>query len=207
MQRYQIFVNEKPLRLVKPQKMEHQKGRFVLHHKSAADLLPWLEKLETDPHLSEVLAMCYHPHEIFTQLIGLLPIIEAAGGVVWQDGKALFIYRFNRWDLPKGKIEPNEAADLAAIREVEEECGVNKLLLDGFITHTYHTYRFNGQLVAKRTYWYAMQCGFEGILVPQLEEGITDVKWIAPADWPTTVLPNTYASIAELLSQVTVKPT
>jgi 8-oxo-dGTP pyrophosphatase MutT (NUDIX family) len=203
MQSYQIFVNEKPLRLVKPQKMEHRRGRFVLHHKSADELVPWLEKLESDAQLTEVVAMCYNPAGIFDQLLQLLPVIDAAGGVVWQAGKVLFIYRYNRWDLPKGKVEPGEPADEAAMREVEEECGVTGLSIDGFINHTYHIYRFNRQLVVKRTHWYAMLCSHDGVLVPQQEEGITEVCWLAPHEWDQRVFPNTYASITELLQQVT----
>ena len=57
-------------------------------------------------------------------------LIEAAGGIVQNDQKQmLFIYRLNKWDLPKGKVEKGENFEQAAIREVEEETGVNTLQL------------------------------------------------------------------------------
>ncbi len=199
MQRYQIFVNEKPLRLLRPQKTPPVKGRVVLHHKSAAELYPWLLRLDSDPQLQAVQAFCYRPEEVFTELLKMLPTIEAAGGVVWQEGKCLFIFRHKRWDLPKGKIEPGEAPDLAALREVEEECGINGLQLGDFLAYSYHTYRFQGEMVLKRTHWYHMETEFAGQLVPQLEEGIEEVRWIAPEAFEKMVFPNTYLSIAELI--------
>ena len=54
-----------------------------------------------------------------------LIIIEAAGGVVYNDEeKILLIKRFGKWDLPKGKIERIETPKHAAMREVCEETGV-----------------------------------------------------------------------------------
>jgi 8-oxo-dGTP pyrophosphatase MutT (NUDIX family) len=132
-------------------------------------------------------------------------MIDAAGGVVWQQDRALFIFRHGRWDLPKGKIESGEAFDVAALREVEEECGMQELQLGAFIGYTYHTYWFQQEMVIKRTFWYSMQSNYAGILVPQTEEGITEVRWIAQADWPKVVYVNTYLSIAELL-QLQVMP-
>ena len=57
-------------------------------------------------------------HDSFTN-------IEAAGGIVKNDeNKILFIHRLGKWDLPKGKLEPNESLENAAVREVEEETGI-----------------------------------------------------------------------------------
>lgn len=190
---------------MKPQKSDHKKGRIVLHHKSTGELLVWLNRLETDVQLQEVLVYSYRPEEAFASLVAKLPMIDAAGGVVWKDKKALFIFRHSRWDLPKGKIEAGEAPDVAAMREVEEECGVGGLQLERFLGYTYHTYRFKQDMVIKRTFWYTMTTDFEGTLVPQEEEGITEVRWLAPADWAQTVYSNTYSSIAELL-QTQVEP-
>ncbi|MDP3432455.1 MAG: NUDIX domain-containing protein, partial [Bacteroidota bacterium] len=51
--------------------------------------------------------------------------IPAAGGLVKSSGQSLlFIKRLGVWDLPKGKIDMDETPEIAAIREVEEECGV-----------------------------------------------------------------------------------
>ena len=42
----------------------------------------------------------------------------------------LFIYRFNKWDLPKGKLNKGEKKQDCAIREVEEECGICNLQIE-----------------------------------------------------------------------------
>ena len=58
-------------------------------------------------------------------------IVEAAGGVVCRPGPAglteiAIIHRpsLDDWSLPKGKLEPGESHEAAALREVEEETGL-----------------------------------------------------------------------------------
>ena len=52
-------------------------------------------------------------------------IIHAAGGIVRNEQEAiLMIYRLDKWDFPKGKVEAGEQYAEAAIREVEEETGL-----------------------------------------------------------------------------------
>lgn len=184
---------------MEPQKTAPKKGRVVLHNKPATEIIPWLTKLEQDDKLLEVRAYSFRPALLLEEILKLLPVIDAAGGLVWQDGKMLFIFRYERWDLPKGKLEPGEQPDIAAMREVEEECGVSGLINNNFFINSYHAYRYQGNLVVKRTFWYQMECHYRGELFPQIEEGITKVRWIAPSDWEHTVLTNTYLSIAEIL--------
>lgn len=184
---------------MKPQKTDHQKGRVVLHHKSPAEVMPWLLRLESDATVLEVCVFSYRPAEAFEAFLAQMPMIDAAGGIVWQENRVLFIFRHGLWDLPKGKIEPGEAPDVAALREVEEECGIQGLRLGEFLGFTYHAYRYKENMVIKRTFWYGMRSDFNGILVPQTEEGITEVRWIAYEDWENTVYTNTYTTIRSLL--------
>lgn len=126
-------------------------------------------------------------------------LIEAAGGVVLNNkGEILLIHRLGKWDLPKGKIEIGEEKESAAVREVEEECGVNDLSLIKALGETFHTYKFEGNEVLKRTYWYEMLTSYNGQLTPQLEEDIIEVKWVAVADLPN-YMENTYSSIKWLV--------
>jgi len=105
--------------------------------------------------------------------------IEAAGGVVFnENNEILWIYRNDRWDLPKGKIEKNESREIAAIREVEEECGITNVKLNKYLNTTYHIYEYKGEKVLKTTYWYEMFADANQVLTPQLEEGITEVTWL-----------------------------
>ena len=58
--------------------------------------------------------------KIRTVFLKQFKLIEAAGGVIQNSKGILFIYRNNKWDLPKGKVEKKEKLPLAAIRECEE---------------------------------------------------------------------------------------
>jgi 8-oxo-dGTP diphosphatase len=53
--------------------------------------------------------------------------VNAAGGVVTgDDGRIALIHRpkYDDWTLPKGKLDPGEDFEDAALREVEEETGL-----------------------------------------------------------------------------------
>ena len=122
----------------------------------------------------------YHKNEkeIEKYLRKKLPVVEAAGGLVFnKKKKVLFIYRNSKWDLPKGKVEKGERKKEAAIREVEEETGVKNLEITRFIDKTYHVFKRNGEFRLKITYWYEMFTEYKGEFTPQLDEGIKKVKW------------------------------
>ena len=107
-----------------------------------------------------------------------LPFVEAAGGLVYNQNKEiLFIYRNDRWDLPKGHIDDGETHEAAAIREVEEETGVKNLEVRRFIDKTYHVFKRNGKFKLKATYWFEMYTDYTGELKPESNEGIKKVKW------------------------------
>ncbi len=58
------------------------------------------------------------------------PEVRAAGGVVVRDGddgtEVCLVHRprYDDWTLPKGKLDPGESSEQAALREVEEETGL-----------------------------------------------------------------------------------
>ncbi|MCE3280839.1 MAG: hypothetical protein K0S44_3030 [Bacteroidetes bacterium] len=129
-------------------------------------------------------------------------VIEAAGGLVKnQKGEYLFILRNDKWDLPKGKIEKGESVKTAAVREVEEECGVKELEIVKELKTTFHTYTMNDKAVFKPTYWFEMSTADGSPLIPQTEEGITEVKWIAKKDL-NQVRENTYDSILDIIKEL-----
>ena len=118
-----------------------------------------------------------------------------------ETGEWLFIFRNGKWDLPKGKVEKKEAITKAAIREVEEECGIGKLTIIKELPTTYHTYYMEERAILKRTYWFEMLCKDTSVLIPQLEEGITDVKWLSKKQL-RQVLENTYESVKDVMKEI-----
>lgn len=124
--------------------------------------------------------------------------IVAAGGLVKNDrGELLLIFRHGKWDLPKGKVEAHEQTDTAAVREVREETGLQKIALLSEFQRTYHTYVQGGKRVLKETVWYLMRAQ-SGALVPQHDEGITRVEWVGEGA-SKEVYRNTYDNILFLL--------
>ena len=125
----------------------------------------------------------------------------AAGGVVTnKEGKVLFIYRNDKWDLPKGKLDKGESIPEAAVREVEEETGVKGLKIENFLKTTYHIFKRNGVYKLKEVHWFAMKTSFKGELVGQKEEGIEKVKWKGP-EKIREALQNSYINIKILFEE------
>ena len=140
-----------------------------------------------------------NPDAMFRDFKKAFKTIEAAGGVVRNDsGQTLFIFRHETWDLPKGKLDQGETPNQAAMREVEEECGFNSLEMRDFLLHTYHIYEEKERSVLKITHWYSMHSN-QTLLEPQLEEGITALRWLGP-DQMDLVFENTYPNIRLLIS-------
>lgn len=128
-------------------------------------------------------------------------LIEAAGGIVQNEKKELlFIYRLDKWDLPKGKMEKGEKPEECAVREVEEETAVKNITVKKKIGETYHTYDAFGKHFLKTTHWFYVTCTGLQNLIPQTEEDITAIKWVATKDIAAPVA-NTYPSIKDILSK------
>ncbi len=105
--------------------------------------------------------------------------VAAAGGVVVDElGRLLAIRRLGKWDLPKGKVEKKEEMEDAAVREVEEECGLEQVVLIKPVTSTWHTYERKKKHYLKRTDWFLMRASSKEKLTPQSEEDIEEVQWL-----------------------------
>jgi len=144
-----------------------------------------------------------NPESAKEMFFSLFSIVNAAGGVVCNsEGKLLCIYRWGKWDLPKGKAEKDEKMEETALREVEEECGISDLKNNGLNTVTFHIYehpRKPGDWILKQTHWFNMTYEGNQILVPQINEDIVDAKWFAKSDLDV-VIENTWASLKPLIA-------
>jgi 8-oxo-dGTP pyrophosphatase MutT (NUDIX family) len=147
----------------------------------------------------DLFILCKNVQEDFKEFTKEFTFIEAAGGLIKNDkNEYLFIYRHDKWDLPKGKLEKKESSETAAVRECREECGLKHITLLDFLTHTYHIYPFKKDWALKKTCWYNMLCN-ETELVPQTEESITDIGWKNKNEIPA-MLSNTYSNITDVLN-------
>lgn len=156
---------------------------------------PGITYLYVNPNITQVLK----------SILSKIKIIHAAGGLVKNgEGEYLFIYRLDKWDLPKGKVEESEKMREAALREVEEECGIKVNYLGPKIATTYHTYQIRGKVVLKQTKWYEMAVNKVPKLIPQTEEDITKAEWLR-ANELDKVYDNTYPLIEEILSTIKKK--
>jgi 8-oxo-dGTP pyrophosphatase MutT (NUDIX family) len=138
----------------------------------------------------------------FKQFFKKHKYIEAAGGMVQRDDGFLFIKRNGVWDIPKGKLDPGETPKIAAVREIEEECGLVAPIIKDYLIDTWHTYVHKGKNVLKRTYWYWLDEGeVKTKLVPEAEEGITDVAYFKLSELEP-IMANTYLSIIEVVAEL-----
>jgi len=152
---------------------------------------------------SVYLIIAREPKKAFKKIRSSFKVIHAAGGLVKnEENQYLFIFRKGKWDLPKGKLDEGEKFKAAAVREVEEECGIAVSELGEKLCKTWHVYEEKGQVVFKKTVWYNMFAKNQE-LVPQLEEDITEARWLAPGDFDI-VKANTFPLIADILSLIEV---
>ncbi len=126
-------------------------------------------------------------------------VIKAAGGLVLNKKKEmLMIFRRNKWDLPKGKLDPGETLEQCAVREVEEETGLKNIHLHNHLLTTFHTYHESGKFILKESYWYNMSISDDQALIPQAEEQIAEARWVKKEQLPE-LLKNTFPSIKDVL--------
>lgn len=108
------------------------------------------------------------------------PVFElSAGGVVLQDRQCLLIRTRNLkgrtvWTFPKGRVEPHEQSEQAALREVREETGWN-CRIEAELPRSEYWFQRQGQRVKKTVRWFRMS-PLEQVGEPDME--IEEAKWM-----------------------------
>jgi len=104
--------------------------------------------------------------------------IQAAGGVVLRDdGRVAVVHRprYDDWTLPKGKLEPGESFEEAALREVEEETGLRARLVRELPAVEYSV-----RDRPKEVRYWLMDVDSDPGFAPNDE--VDELRWLSPAD-------------------------
>lgn len=194
---YKVFIENRPVIIC--EKNTIKLDSIILFSEKVTsfekDIFPLFKKSE--PKIPIIL-IAKDAHAEFERLFDGYKRVIAAGGIVQKNDEFLFIKRYGKWDIPKGKLSKKEDPEIGAIREIEEECGITGPTIKQFICCTYHTYRFKDKPRLKLTYWFGLDYTGEEELIPQTEEGITKAKWFTK-NKIEKVRKNTFVSILEVI--------
>jgi len=125
--------------------------------------------------------------------------VEAAGGVVLRGGseepEVLVVHRvrYDDWSLPKGKLDPGEAHEVAAVREVEEETGVRAEVVAELSQVVYQV--VDGW---KRVRWFVMEHLSGDPADREADREVDDARWVDAQQAPHLL---TYPADVELLTE------
>lgn len=193
---HKIFVGDKPIILTTTVEPETNFKNYLLKTVNIGKVIKKLKQTK----LESVRLIDDNPETLLKHFLKLLPNVVAGGGkVINTNNEVLFIYRNDKWDLPKGGVEKKETIEQTALREVEEETGVKDLRITKPLNITYHIFKRNGKHKIKVTYWFEMKTDFNGVLEPQEKEGITKVEWLNTKQIKAA-MENSYANIRLLVS-------
>jgi 8-oxo-dGTP pyrophosphatase MutT (NUDIX family) len=197
-QMYKVFYNDRAILLAEKAEdiPRNYQEKPVRNQRELFVYLDGYFRLQPD---FDVAIVGYNLSEMMDDFISFFKFITAAGGLVKNsDNKFLFIKRWGIWDLPKGKVEKNESLERAAIREVEEETNVGGLMVQKRLEDTFHIYRLDETMCLKKTAWYFILAKGHQALIPQINEGITDVAWLNREESKRALL-ESYRSLKETL--------
>lgn len=173
-------------------------------HKLGSDgeLKKFLSGFESNEDRQQAIIYHHNKHELFQRFRNCYKNLLAAGGLIWNPEKTHFLTmcRLGRPDLPKGKVEKEESFEEAAIREVEEECGIRNPEIIAPIASSYHVYYLEGQAILKETRWFKMIYHGNSTPIPQTEENISEIIWISIQE-AKGFAEKTYPSIRDILKK------
>jgi len=201
---YKVFFNDRVVLIGSTFKKSLIIKSLVFHVSNMKEVKFAWSTFKSDQQERDLILLTDNPNVGKEMFFSLFSVIDAAGGLVCNlKNQLLCIFRWGKWDLPKGKAEKGEKIEETAIREVEEECGITNLQNDGLNSITWHIYehpRKHENWMLKQTYWFNMTYGGHQELVPQINEDILEAKWFSKGNLDV-VLGNTWASLKPLIEK------
>jgi len=195
---YKVFIDNSVIEFLDSSEKMPSKRYDLIQNSPENDLSTLLDQFDFS-NSSVCILVVYEDFDLaFNQVFHAYELMDAAGGIVKCDRRYLFIERHGMWDIPKGKLDANEQPWEAAVREIEEECGIKGPTIDHLLGITFHTYSYMGRLTVKKNWWYALNYSGSMEVTPQEEESITQAVWIEKNEWKM-IRENTYESIQEVL--------
>ena len=201
---YKVFIDHKSIFFAKKDNsLFNIENEFFLEYSSEIDLRNEFEKLKNNKEILNLIIFVNEDVEkVFNKFLANFTILDAGGGLVVNENKEyLLIFRYGKWDLPKGKAEKGEDIESTALREVEEETALKGARIVSKVPETYHYYEHKGKSIIKKTSWFSMFASSKNQnLIPQLNEDIRKVEWMTQ-DEVCEALKNSYRSIIELVDE------
>jgi 8-oxo-dGTP pyrophosphatase MutT (NUDIX family) len=201
-QSYKIYFNESALVIAdSPSALRGLSNLYYIGDDELHKSFKILMSTETYGRVMNFGLICPEPEAVFNEFKAEYTVIQAAGGLVFnKDNQMLTIKRNGIWDMPKGKIERHEDRMAAALREVMEETGINMLNISEKVGESYHAYFEEDAIMLKETHWYFMNCTGKSTLKPQVEEGISEVKFV-DLEWFKSEEFSSYQSIRDIVKR------
>ena len=202
---HKIYIENRCIIICPPDEQALSDPNAILYNIGTSVDIPALVGLfEVSDSLAKVFIPTDDIEGTYRRICAEFKEVNAGGGLVSnRRGDFLLISRNGLWDLPKGHQDPGEEIRVTALREVQEETGIDELLLRDLICITDHCYIRDGKWHLKHTWWYDMLYTNPTDLTPQTEEDITKAAWVAKSSLPAFLL-NTYPSIIEVFREAKI---
>ena len=202
---HKIYIEKRCIIICPPDEQSLSDPNAILYNIGTSVDIPALVGLF---EASDTLAKVYIPTDdiegTYRRICAEFVEVNAGGGLVSnRRGDFLLINRNGMWDLPKGHQDPGEEISVTALREVQEETGIDELMLRELICITDHCYIRDGKWHLKHTWWYDMLYTDPTDLTPQTEEDTSKAAWVAKSSLPPFLL-NTYPSIVEVFREARI---
>lgn len=203
---YKVFKENTTFILAKSENLISIDQAITIYIDKPISVIEIMENMGNNNDKNVYIIYCNKYKKTIETLEKHFPIKIAAGGWTYNEyNSLLMIKRLDFWDIPKGHLEKGETLEECAIREVEEETGVEELEIQEKLGITRHLIKRRDGFFLKVNHWYRMKSNFEGKLKPQKNEDITKAKWIE-VEFIDKYMRKSWLSLQDFYYEIVLKP-